>query len=234
MSYPLEILPHSSFVTPFPLNNLKSAFGDYQVCYRVEGSLDENTEAGSFNGRRKLLKKCFPHMPHLSMNLCGGLFLPSYVRYVQKRPGSDDWDGVSSIDVDDFVGCVLELDNAIPVFYKSKVVCQPHVSRRVTFHNKESYKSMKALFPRVDFQEYHDGIEVELVSRIDIKHVPTNLNYWHVQMEAYPQTSDKAFTNDGVDWRRLIFENIRDSILRLYYEETPSLEYVIPEEMYKK
>ena len=152
---------------------------------------------------------------------------------MQKRPGCDEWDGEKEIDINEFLDCISEIADAVPVYYRSRVICQKNIKTTVSFNNKDAYKAMKVLFPGVDFPTFVKGIEVELTTKIDIKHVPTNLNYWHVQMEVYPQTTDKEFSNDNVDWRRLIYENIRDSILRLHYEEKTSLDYTIPEEMYK-
>lgn len=233
MNYPEEIIPQPDFVKPFPLEELTKDDSDYHVCFRIDGDLDNYTEAGSFNGKRKLMRKCFPHMPHLSMNLHGGLFKPEYVRFVQKKPGSDEWNGSKVIDINEFLECIEERPEAMPVFFKSKVICQQGIRTLVSFKHKDSFKAMKALFTKVDFPEYHDGIEVELFTDIKIVHVPTNLNYWHLQIEVYPALSEKAFANDGPEWRQLIFENIRDNILRWHYEDKPSLNYSIPEKLYK-
>lgn len=234
MKYPEEIIPQPDFVKPFPLEDLKKNDSDYHVCLRIEGNLVDYTEEGVFNGKRKLMRKCFPHMPHLSMNLHGGLFKPEYVRFVQKRPGCDEWDGSRIIDINDFIQCIEEKPDAVPVFYCSKVIGQSGISTSVTFNNKDSYKAMKAIFKNVDFPEYQDGVRVKLKTDIRIVHTPTNLNYWHLQMEVYPATLDKFLANDETEWRRLIFENIRDNILRWHYQEQPTLRYSIREELYKK
>jgi hypothetical protein len=234
MSYPEEILPKPGFVKPFPLDNLTADNNDYHVCFRIEGDIDAYTEPGTFNGKRKLMRKCFPHMVHLSMNLHGGLFKPEHVKFVQKKPGSDEWDGKSIIDINDYVKCIEEKQEAVPVFFKSKEICQKGIKTLVTFTNKDSYKAMKKLFLNVDFPEYHDGIEVRLYTDIKIVHVPTNLNYWHLQMEVYPATSEKSLTKDEPEWRQLIFENIRDNILRWNFHEHPSLQYSIPKELYMR
>ena len=232
MNYPEEIIPRQNYVKPFPLNRLITKNGDYHICYRIDGPLDCFSENGTFNGKRKLLKVCFKHMPHLSMNLHGGLFQPVYVRFVQKKPGSDEWDGTRAIAFQEYEQCISEIDGAVPVFYKASVLCQKGVKTFANFDNKESYKAMRQLFPRMPFPDFEEGIVVEIETNIDIKHVPTNLNYWHVQMEVYPATSEKELSNDKVLWRQEIFEHIRDNILRLHYEVKPSLDYSIPEEMY--
>lgn len=234
MKYPEDIIPQPNFVKPFPLDELTKDNCDYHVCFRIDGFLDDYTEAGAFNGKRKLMRKCFPHMPHLSMNLYGGLFKPEHVKFVQKKPGCDEWDGERIINIKDFLGCIEEKPEAVPVFFDSKVIRQQGIQTKVTFRNKDSYKAMKNVFSNVEFPEYHEGVEVGLFTDIKIVHVPTNLNYWHLQMEVYPACLDKALNRDEPEWRQLIFENIRDNILRWHYQEKPSLEYSIPDSLYKK
>lgn len=234
MKYPEEIIPKPEYVKPFPLQDLTKDESDYHVCFRIDGTLDDFTEPGSFNGKRKLMRKCFPHMPHLSMNLHGGLFKPEHVKFVQKRPGCDEWDGETVIDIKDFINCIEEKPEATPVFFNSKDIGQKGIRTMVTFKNKDSYKAMKNIFSNVKFPDYYEGIEVELYTDIKIVHVPTNLNYWHLQMEVFPAALDKALTKDEPEWRQLIFENIRDNILRWHYQEQPSLHYSIPENLYKK
>lgn len=234
MNYPEEIISKPEYVKLFPLQSLTKDNSDYLVCFRIEGNLDNYTESGSFNGRRKLKRKCFPHVPHLSMNLHGGLFKPEYVRFVQKRPGCDEWDGNSVINIRDFANCIEEKPDAIPIFYESKVISQRNIRTRVTFSNKDSYKAMQKIFANVKFVDYYEGVEVELFTDINIVHVPTNLNYWHLQMEVFPAMLDQSLTNDGPEWRKLIFDNICDNILRWHYKDHATLEYIIPETLYKK
>ena len=234
MNYPEEIIPKPNFIKPFPLDELTKDDSDYHVCFRIDGELDAFTEAGTFNGKKKLMKKCFPHMPHLSMNLHGGLFKPEHVKFVQKKPGCDEWDGESIIELKEFVKCVEEKPEAIPVFFNSKLICQKGIRTLVSFKNKDSYKAMKAIFHNIKFPDYQDGIEVELSTDIKIVHVPTNLNYWHLQMEVYPALLDKELSKDEPEWRRLIFENIRDNIFRWHYQDQPTLHYTIPEKLYQK
>lgn len=234
MNYPEDIIPKPDYIKPFPLNELTKDDSDYHVCFRIDGALDDYVEAGFFNGKRKLMRKCFPHMPHLSMNLHGGLFKPEHVKFIQKKPGCDEWDGERIINIEDFFGCIEEKPEAIPVFFESKVICQQGIRTNVTFRNKDSYKAMKNVFSNVAFPDYHEGVEVELYTDIKIVHVPTNLNYWHLQMEVYPACLDKSLNRDEPEWRGLIFENIRDNILRWHYQEKPTLDYSISENLYRK
>lgn len=234
MHYPIEILPQPHFIVPFPFKELVSLFGDYLLCYRIEGTIKENLEDGEFHGRRKLKKSCFKHVPHMSMNLHGGDFLPSYVKYVQHSPASNDWDGTSLISLDDFLDFVDEKEYATPIFYRASTICQDNIQTLIVVQDKKGYDSIAEAFKDSPLPPYEKGKGIFIPTDIRINHVPTNLNYWHVQMEVYPPMSQKELGDDKASWRKRIFDQIRDSILCYQYYEMPPMEYQIPKGMYVK
>ena len=234
MDYPKEILPGKGFVVPFPFGELSKAFGDYLLCSRIDGSVGENLEPGTFNGRRKLKKTCFAHLPHMSMNLYGGLFQPEHVRFVQKKPASDLWDGNSDISLDEYIGYVTENDRYKPVFYRASELCQKDVKTAVSFQERSAYDAASAWFSASGYSlpTYEKGKFLDIDTEIRVKHVPTKLNYWHTQMEVYPPHGEKELKDDNAKWRERIFNQIRDSILCYRYAETPQMEYEIPGHLY--
>lgn len=234
MDYPKEILPQIGFVVPFPFQKLLDTFGDYLLCYRINGSVKDNLESETFNGRRKLKKTCFTHLPHMSMNLYGGLFKPCHVRFVQKKSACDTWDGISNVSLDEYLQCVSENDSYTPVFYRASELCQ-NIQTAVAFQDKSAYEAVVKFFVQSGFTmpSYEKGKLVELPVKIRVEHVPTNLNYWHTQMEVYPPHGGMGLKDDSAKWRERIFNQIRDSILCYHYAEVPQMEYQIPEHLYR-
>ena len=233
MDYPIEIIPQPGYIVPFPLEKLREKEHDYLVCYRITGSVDDNLEEGSFNGGRVLKKSCFSHLAHMSMNLYGGLFKPEHVCFAQKKTASDIWDGKSPIKLKDYEGLFPVIDGATPIFYRASKLSVKGLTINMTFDNKDMYNSLLALYPAKTFPPYQKGIRVDAVTDVKIVHMPTNLNYWHLQLEVYPKGSEDELKNEK-SWRLRIFEHIRDNRLISKFLISPDMDYQIEEKLYKR
>ncbi len=234
MDYPKEILPKKGFVVPFPFQKLSETCGDFLLCYRIDGSVEENLEPNTFNGQRKLKKTCFVHLPHMSMNLHGGLFQPMHVRFIQKKSAGDRWDGKSDVSLEEHIEHVTENEHYVPVFYRASELCQKDIKTAVSFRDKSAFDAASKLFSEsgYSFPSYEKDKYFDINTEIRVEHVPTNLNYWHTQMEVYPPHGEKELKDDSATWRKRIFTQIRDSILCYRYAETPQIDYQIPEDLY--
>lgn len=232
MEYPQEILPSKRLVCPFPLCNLVDKMGDYEVCYRLNGPVDANKDVDGLGGKPVLKEECFEHIAHLSLNLLGGLFKPEYVCFVQKKPGCEPWCG-ENIKYEEFASCINKTADAVPIFYLASKINQTDFNVTAVFNDSQSYKMFKDIVGGT-WPEFHRGISVEITSEVKIEHSPTNLNYWHLQMEVYPEMSKDALNNENGVWRSRIFEQIKTAVLCHHFTETPSLNYTIPEVLYVK
>lgn len=233
MVYPLELLPQPGFCVPFLFSALKEKYGGYAVCYRIEGTIEENCETGGFNGHKVLKEKCFEHSVHLSMNLLGGFFKPEHVHFVQKKPGSNDWIVDEVVDYKNYQGCVDECEIATPIFYRDNVLCQPSISIPVIFNDKQAYKAFCQYFNGKAFPQFKKGESVWVTFETKIEHHPTKLNYWHVQLEVHPELREEALDNENGVWRSRVFQHIRSAILCHKFEESMPFSYTIPMELYK-
>lgn len=233
MEYPIELLPQPGFCVPFPLACLKEECGGYVVCYRIKGTVDDNCEPGGFNGHKVLNEKCFEHVVHLSMNLLGGPFKPEHVRFIQKTPGSNNWAVDEKVSFMDYQGCVEECATATPIFYRDNVLCQPSISVQVIFNDKQAYKAFCRYFSESSFPQFKNGVSVWATFETRIEHRPTKLNYWHVQLEVYPELKEEMLDNDNGIWRSRVFEHIRSTILCHKFDESMPFSYTIPTELYK-
>ena len=233
MEYPIELLPQQGFCVPFPLDSLKKEFGGYVVCYRIEGTVDDNCELGGFNGHKVLKENCFEHIVHMSMNLLGGSFKPEHVRFVQKKPGNKAWVVDEIVNFKDYQGCVDECTIATPIFYRDNVLCQPSISVPVIFDDKQAYNAFCRYFSVKTFPQFKKGTPVRVTFETRIEHRPTKLNYWHVQLEVYPELKEEMLNNNDGIWRSRVFDHIRSTILCHKFEESIPLSYTIPTKLYK-
>lgn len=234
MDYPLELLPQPGFCVPFPFDALKAKYGNYIVCYRIEGTIDENSEMGSFNGHKVLKEQCFGHMVHLSMNLMGGFFKPEHVVFIQKRPGSDVWEADEKVDFKDYEDCIEKSKTATAVYYRESVICQPNITISFVFNDKAAFNSFCKVFQDATHPQYKDGVVDQGGFTTKIEHCPTNLNYWHVQLEVYPELKEEMLKNDHGVWRSRVFDHIRSTILCHKFEASIPFQYEIPKEMYQR
>ena len=233
MKYPLELLPQPGFCVPFPLGVLKEEYGGYAVCYRIKGTVNDNCESGGFGGHKVLNENCFEHIVHLSMNLLGGSFRPEHVFFVQNKPGSNDWIAGETVDFQDYLNCIDECATATPIFYRDSVLCQPSISVPVVFNDKQAYKAYCQCFNEKKFPPYKEGASIGVTFETKLEHRPTKLNYWHIQLEVYPELKDEMLKNDSGVWRSRIFDHIRNAILCHKFEESMPFSYTIPMELYK-
>ena len=234
MEYPFELLPQPGFCVPFPFDCLKKKYGGYAVCYRIEGTVDENCEAGGFNGHKVLKESCFEHVVHLSMNLLGGAFKPEHVCFVQKKPGSNDWTKSEVINIEDYMDCIEKCEKATPIFYRNSVICQSYISIAIVFPDASAYKSFCQYYKKEKpLPPYKKGDSVDVIFETRIEHRPTNLNYWHVQMEVYPELKGEMLNNNNGVWRSRVFEHIRNVIFCHKFEEALPFQYDIPTELYR-
>lgn len=230
MDYPKEIIPSSRHKLPFPLKALVEKEGAYEVCYRIIGGVKENALSDTLGGKTVLREECFEHIVHMSINLMGGPFKPEYVCFSQKKPGSDEWKG-GDVCFNDYAASIELLKDAVPIFYLSDILNQPELSVTVQFENSDSYKSFKKTMGG-EWPVFFKGIKVAVPFSLRIEHVPTNLNYWHVQMEVYPKMTEEQLKTESGVWRSRIFDNIKTAILCHHFTDKAQLDYVISEDMY--
>lgn len=226
--YPEQIVPKPGFAVPFPFDKLKGMAGDCETCYRIKGRVDDNaTDMG--DGELRLTSECFPYPVHLSMNLMGGLFEPEHVRYAQKKPGDELWLPGTAADLADFTNCIEEIPEATPIFYLASDIEQS-MTIELMFKDKNEYKSFgEKFYPGKSFDP---NTQYPLEFRLEIKHAPTNLNYWHVQVEAIPQITGEELKDQKAQWRKKIYKHIVDSVFREKFHIQRQTSYVISLDMY--
>lgn len=237
MDYPKELIPNSNMMFPFPLQSLVERKGDYVVCYRLKGTVDDNMDEDTLGGMEVLKEECFEHIVHMSMNLIGGGFRPDHVIFVQKKPGSDPWNGAEDVCLEDFAHCIEEMAEATPVFYLASKVNNMERTVKATFNNSDAYKAFKNAMVNAKpdcWPEFYKGISVDVPFAICIEHAPSKLNYWHVQMEVYPKLTGEQLNSEGGVWRERIFNQIRTAVLCIRFSRKPELKYDIPESLYLK
>lgn len=213
MSYPIEIIPKSHYSYRINLETVLAHSGCFYVCRTAYSPIHEIISE-DFDGNPVLDIDAFKkHVVGLSVNLMGGLFNESHLAYYtpMSHPSSDDWKG-QPIRLTDFVGGFDRHPQAYPVYYSSEVLHRQPVRHSFISPDKSRKKSLKDIFGDRCIEIFGD--EWRTHCEIFIAHKPTNLNYWHMQLEMKPalEDDDESFINDKA-WRKDIYVQLITDIL---------------------
>lgn len=186
--YPISILPRTTYIKNIDFDALVSQqavflvrrsdklFG--QIFYELDGEYLLRQDAFEPN-----------EIPNLSLNLLGGFFEEAHICYRVTGAGAQSWDGVSFIDMADFVENYTIIDPCIPIFIHANPL-----------HNiKIPYQVPKKEF-RTIVTNFYESVGLALPSfekeKIDMEgsakfcHDATNLNYWHVELRLFDFKKD--------------------------------------------
>lgn len=121
----------------------------------------------------------------LSLNLLGGYFTESHLKYVQKDKAASYWKEGTSVEVNDLIGDVSVEESRIPIYLP---LLKLH-NLQIPFEKNIGQKQLKKLPPGLAVEiEEKDNYRVE--ATLKVKHAPTNANFWHVEFELSDLTRD--------------------------------------------
>lgn len=226
--YPKQILPNEDFLNPLLIQELHDEQNGFIMSRRIDKPVSD-CSFPSTQGRRQLDIDCLgENIERLSMNLMGGAFMTNHLIFQQKGEGAKPWKG-GIIRIEDFVSCIVVLPCGFPLYYSSNCLHRRHFCTNLTFakNEKGKYDSLRAAAKSLALTVFTgDEVKVDFESEIFIAHVPTNLNYWHVQMEVKPAfEKDDSYFKNGNSWREDVYVQLLTDILSFEFLEdvTPSV-----------
>jgi len=215
--YPKSILPKQNY-TPLLDFDVMSTQGEFFIIRRADVNCrDIFNEAGAL--KEGVLSS--KDIPGLSMNLLGAFYLPKHIKFRTINKGAESWLNNSKIYMSDFINDYTILNNFCAIIYKLNCLHNASVPF-INEKNKVSDKFVKAfnLTPEII------GTKYKLEGKIRISHAPTNLNFWHVELDLIDATNIKITRKDDNAWARSSKRHILEHFLSV-----PMLE--IPENMKK-
>ena len=228
-SYPKEILPTSKYVIKIDIDDLLGKVGDFLICRRIEGLLEENMVG--FNGKVRLKVEALGKIPNLSTNLLGAKFQAN--KHIAFSPSGDarcDWDG-RKIDFAKFKDSFHIVENCTYVAYHGNNLHNIPVPYKKNL-NKDDKNKLARLGINLD-NFIKDG-EAEMMGTIKLEHKPTMLNYWHIVMDLYPYASCDPIKKDGAAWQENMVKFVVQKILTVNFEVAPEHIPSIPKRNYIK
>lgn len=144
-------------------------------------------------------------LPLMSMNLLGGLFEPDYSKFVPDKNGRSKW-GKQAVSL---LNYTFETKNTYCLIYiEANLIDEVKIKY---FHpyksNSELVKQIKEHFGEDQLPKTEDGKYI-VMGNTEVKHDPTNLNYWHVEYNVQ-QFNNKPIKNSG---QKFLIEYCKDII----------------------
>jgi hypothetical protein len=195
--YPSKILPTPQFVHHMVMDELVLHLANLVVSRRID-----SPENLIFNNLGKLRTDVLSEkqiltpskIPDMSLNIMGGAFLENHIPFRAVGPASENWDGKKYIFLLDYVKhiqppaikggfCGLYI-NVSSIYNKNyPFECDNNTTAR------QIAQKLKISMP------LSGPLQVPCSFKID--HVPTNLNYWHVQLTLKVSESDAKEAKSG-------------------------------------
>ena len=215
-NYPKDIIPKPQFVIKIDIDNLINKIGDFIICRRLNGKLEDNLI--DFNGRKRLKIEALGDIINLSTNLLGAKFkTDEHLMFAPKGDGRDDWNG-EVVDLSKYKDSYTIVQNFSFVTYKGV-----HLHNRAFPYCKTLSKDdiKKADSLGIDVGKLNELSEAQFSGAIYLEHKPTMLNYWHIVMDLYPQGSDTPIVDKKAKWKKNMAKFVLEQILIIDFEIEP-------------
>lgn len=237
--YPQSIAPRRDYRYRLPMRKLLKDFPNLAVVRRCK---DKNPFAYSTSGKRRCLKTDVleENLLEMSVNLLGGPYKTYHLPYKPKKELVDhDWDGqyeqTFPLPEDSF--------SIVPTY--GAIFFRIAEANRFVFPYPKSIekKDYDGIKRKAKIIQKREGLDVkgEIVgdfgasdnkmtsvhARLHVNHHPNDLNYWHMQMDAYAVAEDKyvRYEDKGNETRR-IRHQLREFISRIAIQKLDSNYYI--------
>ena len=175
--YPASILPKHTYRSIINIDDLLNKQELY-ILRRAEISPEDLfTDLGTLNSDAIDLKD----IPDLSMNLMGSFFTDKHVKFVPLKKGSQIWPGGVKVYLSDFIDEYKVLTDNFSFFY---INLKELHKISIPFEKEKDIQAVN-LFKQLKYANTVLGNRIISVNNgtSEIKHAPTYLNYWHIELQ---------------------------------------------------
>lgn len=211
--------PFPEYILPLPhyaakINQDKLDSSSWVVCRVIDKPVDDYLV--TLHGGVQILKGiCLGgSVLRLSLHLLGGALREEDICFRGKNAGTKEWKGEDA-------RSFLNPDNyayekaSYPLHYMGAHLHNLTVPASISGlkDNKGKRKAMQTQLSGKDWSKFDNLKDVAIVNaKITIEHVPTFMNYWHMQMEVTPEGTNEKLKNEK-SWRGDILSHIKAEVL---------------------
>jgi len=219
VEYPERILPKGDYISEIDLVKLLSEYEFAAIVRRSSYKKHDDTfdELGFL--KEGAFVESLKELPGVSCNLLCGEFQHPDIKWKQDGLAKKNWDGahrtVKDFGLEDFsdlgeenVAIIIPLENLLNAIFQYEKVVKNNSDLKKAIEKEQSYvervsKKETIEIPKNKKTETGEMIATKIIKEIDVdtytfdggvlvKHVPTNGNYWHVELHL---TNDKEKQN---------------------------------------
>lgn len=192
--YPKSILPKQKFVPLLDIDAMATK-GLLYIVRRADVNCDEALlETGIL--KDDIIKQ--RDVPGFSMNLLGSFYLLKHIKFKAKSRGAFTWAQNTKIYMTDFIDDYEVVSVYCPLTYDLNTIHNAIVPFTSQATDKGMKKDVENYYKAWNLTPEITGTEYKFYGRMIIKHEPTNLNYWHVELKLFhPQNQEVTRTENN-------------------------------------
>ena len=179
LTYPRKILPNRKFVKQIDIQKAIDSDKIYVLRRSNQSESETFNDLGLLREEAISDKNTWKEIPSLSFNLLGGFFKTKHSKYSTNGKGSEEWDGASMISFWDFIN-LFEIKK-----FKGFYIFDAKDLHNITvpISSSETNREAKKKLAQLKLIPINEDGKIMVNGKTIIRHVPTNLNYWHIQLE---------------------------------------------------
>jgi hypothetical protein len=206
MEFPEQILPRQNYLRTIEIDPL------LQECNVILSRRSSLSAEDTFHSIGTLRAEAISYrdIPGMSLNLMGAGFESEHTYFCITGSGSVNWKG-NTIDIQDFMDCYEFQKEGCIIFLD----CRKIHSQPVNYHRTQD-KPLKAeidkFFEHLSIKPPLEDGKYVLEGVTQVKHVPTNLNYWHVELHQRDY-ADNQLTKGSSAYHKDVYRTILSDII---------------------
>lgn len=218
--YPLVIIPKVNYCEQIDFSLIPISLEIFLIRKSNFSTITETfTKLGTLKEEAILAKD----LTGMSMSMLGGDLKIDHIKFRQLKKGAENWNG-GMVYFIDYKNDFVESTEVIPIFFSLKQI--HNISFPYYRDDKEARQLIAALKLPVKTKENKFQLDGSYV----VRHVPINLNYWHVEL-TLRDAQNKEIRRLEKTWAKSASLQILGQIVSVAFKETPSISQ-IPESMF--
>lgn len=147
-------------------------------------------------------------VPNMSMNILGGRYNPSFLKFRTEMAASKNWNGEKKLPLRIYKPYISVLKNFCGLYIPAKLIHKISIPYQASFN-----KQYKENFPNYSFGNVKNGEIVKDTGYSELIHAPTTLNYWHVVLESISPFSGDPIKNSKNAFNSFACDSLLQNII---------------------